>query len=117
MKPLDADAEAVVADALGAAGYRGVWVHTMSQANGTTIIVVFREAYRESRDCRRSADPNPLSEENAVSIWGRIKGGLKRAGQVLGGVVGQPAGTVVDGAENRGPGQDDDAGTDKGHDA
>ena len=52
-----------------------------------------------------------------MSIWGRIKGGLKRAGQVLGGVVGQPAGTVVDGAENRGPGQDDDAGTDKGHDA
>ena len=52
-----------------------------------------------------------------MSIWGRIKHGLKRAGQVLGGVVGQPVGMVADGAENEGPGQDDDAGKDKGHDA
>ena len=52
-----------------------------------------------------------------MSIWGRIKGGLKRAGQVLGGVVGGPVGTVEDGAENKGPGQDDDPENDKGHDA
>ena len=29
-----------------------------------------------------------------MSIWGSIKNGLKRAGQVLGGVVGQPVGTA-----------------------
>ena len=52
-----------------------------------------------------------------MSIWGSIKHGLKRAGQVLGGVVGQPVGTVADGAENKGPGQDDDPAKDKGHDA
>ena len=52
-----------------------------------------------------------------MSIWGRIKGGLKRAGQVLGGVVGQPAGTVSAGGENKGHGQSDDSSTDKGHDA
>ena len=34
-----------------------------------------------------------------MSIWGSIKHGLKRAGQVLGGVVGQPVGTVKDDAE------------------
>ena len=52
-----------------------------------------------------------------MSIWGSIKHGLKRAGyQVLGGVVGQPVGTVADGAENKGPGAvHDDAGKDKGH--
>ena len=53
----------------------------------------------------------------ALSIWGSIKHGLKRAGQVFGGVVGQPVGTVADGAENKGPGQDDDPAKDKGHDA
>ena len=30
--------------------------------------------------------------QRRVSIWGSIKHGLKRAGQVLGGVVGQPVG-------------------------
>ena len=40
MRQLDSGAESVVADALGAVGYRGVWVHTMSQPDGTVIVVV-----------------------------------------------------------------------------
>ena len=52
-----------------------------------------------------------------ISIWGRIKGGIKKAGQVLGGVVGGPVGTVAAGGENKGPGQDDEPEKDKGHDA
>ena len=44
-----------------------------------------------------SEDPLEGQGARLVSIWGRIKGGLKRAGQVLGGVVGGPVGTVADG--------------------
>ena len=53
-------------------------------------------AYRQLSDCA----PQVLFDRGArgvVSIWGSIKHGLKRAGQVLGGVgVAMPVGTVKD---------------------
>ena len=68
------------------------------------------------------------SRDGAMSIWGSVKHAFhhaahkaakaaKKAGEVVGGVVGDPVGAVVDGAENKGIGQDDDASADKGHDA
>ena len=52
-----------------------------------------------------------------MSIWGSIKNGLKKAGQVAGDVLGGAVGTVKDGAENKDHGQSDDASKDKGHDS
>ena len=44
-----------------------------------------------------------------MSIWGSIKDGLKKAGEVAGDVLGGDVGTVEDGAENKDDGQSDDA--------
>ena len=43
MAMLDDKAKGVVADALKAAGYRGVWIHSMSRGSDVAIVVSSRE--------------------------------------------------------------------------
>ncbi len=47
----------------------------------------------------------------------KVAQGAKKAGKVAGDVLGGAVGTAVDGAENKLPGEDDGAGSDKGHTA